>query len=220
MHDVRVEKPLLEKVDKAGKSNREYFRQHGVYVINLMSAPGSGKTTLIERTLEYLQGRLKIGIIEGDVQGRLDADRLERFGVPIIQINTHEACHLNPIDIRQAAGQMDLDDLDVLLIENVGNLVCPAQFDLGETDRVMILSVTEGHDKPLKYPLMFRSSSLLLLNKIDLLEHTDFDIDKASEYASGLNPRIKIIRVSAKNGTGIPDWVEWIESGIINSKSK
>jgi hydrogenase nickel incorporation protein HypB len=219
MHDVRVEKPLLEKTDAAGKANRERFEQNGVYAINLMSAPGSGKTSLLERTLERLAPEMKIAVIEGDIQGSADADRLSKFGVPVFQLNTHDACHLDPRQIANALDRMDLTDLDLLVIENVGNLVCPAEFDLGEQDRVMLLSVTEGDDKPEKYPLMFSTADLMLLNKTDLLFATNFDIEKASDVAKGLNPDLDIQQISCRTGDGLDLWIDWLKDRVGKTKS-
>jgi hydrogenase nickel incorporation protein HypB len=186
MHRTAVRKVVLENVldanDALAQANRERFDQTGTYVINLMSSPGAGKTTLLERTLERLRGRLRLGVLEGDVQTTLDADRLARFHVPLVQVNTDPGfggeCHLDANMVRSGLPELPLQDIDVLIIENVGNLVCPAEFKVGEDTRVMVSSITEGEDKPLKYPLMFRSASLVLVNKVDLLEHLDFDMEQ------------------------------------------
>ncbi len=211
MHLLHVGKNLREVTEAEGARNRARFDAHRVYVINLMSAPGSGKTTLLERTLEHLCGRLRIGVIEGDIQGSADADRLSRFGASVRQINTHGACHLDPRQVAAAADDLDLDGMDLLFIENVGNLVCPAEFDLGEADRVMLLSVTEGHDKPGKYPLMFRTADLLILNKIDLIGATDFDAPEALRVARALNPHLESLALSCRTGDGLDGWWAWIE---------
>jgi hydrogenase nickel incorporation protein HypB len=210
VHLIKVQQRLGERTDAEGAANRERFARQRVYVLNLMSAPGSGKTTLLERTLERTHDRWRIGVIEGDIQGTADADRLHRFGVPVRQINTLGACHLDPRQIAAALVDLDLDGLDLLVIENVGNLVCPAEFDLGEDDRVMLLSVTEGHDKPAKYPLMFRTADLLILNKIDLLSGTDFDPSEAQRSARALNPHLEWCEVSCRTGAGLERWIDWL----------
>jgi hydrogenase nickel incorporation protein HypB len=186
------------------------FKEAGVFVVNLMGAPGAGKTTLLERTILGLKDSLRIGVIEGDIAGTDDAERISNTGVPVVQINTGGACHLDANMISEVLPDDPLDDLDILVIENVGNLVCPAEFKVGEDVKVMLLSVTEGHDKPLKYPLMFRESSVMVLNKIDLLTHLDVDIKKIRNDALSLNPSMKIFEVSGKTGEGIGRWTEWL----------
>lgn len=208
---VKVVTRILEANDRIAEENRRRFRDAGVYVLNLMGAPGAGKTTLLERTIRALKGSLKIGVIEGDIAGTDDAERINNTGVPVVQINTGGACHLDANMINEVLGDVPLDDLDVLIIENVGNLVCPAEFKVGEDVKVMLLSVTEGHDKPLKYPLMFRESSVMILNKIDLLSHLDVDIKKIKRDALSLNPSMKIFEVSGKTGEGIHPWTEWLK---------
>jgi hydrogenase nickel incorporation protein HypB len=210
VHLIKVQQRLGEKTDAEGAANRERFARHRVYVVNLMSAPGSGKTTLLERTLERTRDRWRIAVIEGDIQGTADADRLRRFQIPVRQINTLGACHLDPRQVAATLVDLDLEALDLLVIENVGNLVCPAEFDLGEDDRVMLLSVTEGHDKPAKYPLMFRTADLLLLNKIDLLSATDFDLAEAQRAARALNPQVEWCEVSCRTGEGLDRWIDWL----------
>jgi hydrogenase nickel incorporation protein HypB len=214
MTDIDIDRPLLEETDQAARTARERYTADGVYVINLMSSPGAGKTSLLERTLERLAGQVRVGVIEGDIQGRADADRLARFQIPIHQINTHGSCHLDPRQVTAALDALGPPSLDILFIENVGNLVCPAEFDLGEHCRVMLLSVPEGHDKPGKYPLMFRTSQLLLINKIDMLEMTNFDPDEATRVATGLNPSIDVIRISCRTQVGIDEWIGWLLSGL------
>jgi hydrogenase nickel incorporation protein HypB len=182
--------------------------------MNLMSSPGAGKTTLLERTIGALKDRFRMAVIEGDIQDTCDSDRIAAHGIPAVQINTGGACHLDASMIHQALSSLDLDAIDVLVIENVGNLVCPAEFDIGEHDKVMILSVTEGDDKPQKYPLMFSLSSALLLNKTDLLPHVSFDMDKARGVARKLHPGIEIFEVSCTGGTGLPSWYEWLARRI------
>jgi hydrogenase nickel incorporation protein HypB len=186
------------------------FDRADVFVVNLMSAPGAGKTSLLERTLEGNTG-LKMGVIEGDIAGSDDAERIEKFDVPVVQINTGGACHLDANMIYEVLNDIPLDRLDVVFIENVGNLVCPAEFKVGEDIKVMILSIAEGHDKPLKYPLMFQESSALILNKIDLAPYTDVDIQKIKRDSLSLNPKLEIFEVSCKTGEGIPDWITWLK---------
>jgi hydrogenase nickel incorporation protein HypB len=206
---VKVVSKILEANDRIAQENRKRFNDAGVFVINLMSAPGAGKTSLLEKTLSRLTG-LRVGVIEGDIAGSDDAERIERLGSPVVQINTGGACHLDANMISEVLEDLPLRDLDVLFIENVGNLVCPAEFKVGEDIKVMLLSVTEGHDKPLKYPLMFQESSALIVNKMDLVPYIDVDVDKIKRDALSLNPLLKIFEVSCKNGGGIQEWVAWL----------
>jgi hydrogenase nickel incorporation protein HypB len=214
-----VLRSVLDSNDLIARENRREFDAHGCFVVNLMSAPGSGKTTILERTLGALRGRLGAAVIEGDVQGTLDADRLAPLGVPVVQINTDPhfggACHLDARMIRNALPALALDGVDVVFIENVGNLVCPAEFRVGEDKKVMVLSVTEGEDKPLKYPLMFRVSQLLLLNKTDLLEHLDFDLARFRANVARVNPALPVIELSARTGRGIEAWVDWLQREVV-----
>jgi hydrogenase nickel incorporation protein HypB len=207
---VKVVTRILEANDRIADENMKKFKEAGVFVVNLMGAPGAGKTTLLERTILGLKDSLRIGVIEGDIAGTDDAERISNTGVPVVQINTGGACHLDANMISEVLPDVPLDDLDILVIENVGNLVCPAEFKVGEDVKVMLLSVTEGHDKPLKYPLMFRESSVMVLNKIDLLTHLDVDIKKIRNDALSLNPSMKIFEVSGKTGEGIGRWTEWL----------
>jgi len=209
---VKVITRILEANDRIAAENRKLFNKAGVYVINLMSAPGAGKTSLIERTITELHRKLRIGVIEGDIAGTGDAQRIEKLGIPVIQINTGSACHLDANMINEAIVDLPLKDLDLLIVENVGNLVCPAEFKVGEDMKVMILSITEGDDKPLKYPLMFQESSALILNKIDLLPYTNADLEKIKKDSLSLNPNLKIFEVSCKTGQGITEWTEWLQS--------
>ena len=219
MHRTAVKKVVFEGVldanDTLAQANREKFDQAGSYVINLMSSPGAGKTALLERTLERVRGRLRLGVLEGDVQTTLDADRLARFHIPLVQVNTDPGfggeCHLDANMVRSGLGELPLADIDVLVIENVGNLVCPAEFKVGEDVRVMVYSVTEGEEKPLKYPLMFRSADLVLVNKIDLLEHLDFDLEQFLRNLEAVNPGVDRILVSARTGQGVDEWCSWLE---------
>jgi len=210
---VKVATKILEANDRIALENRRLFDEAGLFVINLMSAPGAGKTSVLEKTLLQESG-LKIGVIEGDIAGTDDAERIEKLRAPVVQINTGGACHLDANMIYEVLSDLPLKELDLLFIENVGNLVCPAEFKVGEDIKVMLLSITEGHDKPLKYPLMFQESSALLLNKIDLAPYLDVDIDKIKRDSLALNPKLKIFEVSCKTGKGMPEWIEWIKDKV------
>jgi hydrogenase nickel incorporation protein HypB len=207
---VKVVANILEANDRLAAENRKIFKDLGVYVINLMSGPGAGKTSILEQTIKEVNGRIKLGVIEGDIAGDDDARRIETLGTPVVQINTGGACHLDANMIRVVMDDLPLKDIDILFIENVGNLVCPAEFNVGEDIKVMLLSIAEGHDKPLKYPLMFQESTALILNKIDLLPYTDADLEKMRKDSLSLNPKLKIFDVSCKTGEGIGDWVNWL----------
>jgi hydrogenase nickel incorporation protein HypB len=209
---VKVVTNILEANDRIAAENKKIFHEAGVYVINIMSGPGAGKTSLLERTITEFDGKTKIGVIEGDIAGSDDAERIEKLGIPVIQINTGGGCHLDANMIREVLDDLPLKDLDLLIIENVGNLVCPAEFKLGEDMNVMLLSIAEGHDKPLKYPLMFQESSVLILNKIDLLPYTNVDMEKIRKDSLSLNPKLKIFEVSCKTGAGISEWTNWLQS--------
>ena len=209
---VKVVSHILEANDRIATENRKLFNESGVYVINLMSAPGAGKTSLIEKTIQELSGKLKIGVIEGDIAGSDDARRIANLHIPVVQINTGGACHLDANMISEVLDDLILNELDILIIENVGNLVCPAEFKVGENMKVMLLSIAEGDDKPLKYPLMFQESSALVLNKIDLLPYTNASIEKIKKNSLSLNPKLKIFEVSCRTGEGIGKWVKWLQS--------
>jgi hydrogenase nickel incorporation protein HypB len=210
---IRLEQDILAKNNAYAAQNRERFATQGILALNLVSSPGSGKTTLLVKTIEALQGRLSIAVIEGDQQTSHDAERIRATGAPAIQINTGKGCHLDAHMVGHALEKLPLDKGSVLMIENVGNLVCPAAFDLGEAGKVVILSVTEGEDKPLKYPDMFRAARLMIVNKCDLLPYLQFDAEQAIAYARRVNPLIEVIRVSATSGAGMADWLAWIEKG-------
>ena len=210
---VKVHEDALDANTTIAHANRHDFDHAGVTVVNVMSAPGAGKTTLLERVLPALEG-VRPGVLEGDVQGSMDADRLAAVHVPVVQLNTENGfggeCHLDANMVRSALPALPLDDIDLLVIENVGNLVCPAEFRTGEDARVMVCSVTEGEDKPLKYPLMFRTCELVLINKIDLLPHLDFDLDKLLYNLDAVHPDVERMLVSARTGEGIEAWRDWL----------
>lgn len=208
---VKVVTKILEANERLAEENRKRFKEAGVFVINLMGAPGAGKTSLLEKTIFELKRKMMIGVIEGDIAGTDDAERINNTGVPVVQINTGGACHLDANMISEVLPEIPLRDLDMVIIENVGNLVCPAEFKVGEDIKAMVLSITEGHDKPLKYPLMFQESSALVLNKVDLLPYMSVDMDKLKGDALSLNPSLKIFEVSCKTGSGIDRWTEWLE---------
>lgn len=215
---INVRQSVFEENNKIAMKNREFFDSLNLFVINLMSAPGAGKTSIIERTIDALKEKFKIGVIEGDITSSIDAEKLEKKGIPTIQLNTGGECHLDANMISQAIENFNFNGLDLIIIENVGNLVCPAEFKVGEDMKVMILSAPEGHDKPKKYPLMFMESSALLINKIDLLPYIDTDINALIKNAKEINPNIQIFKTSAKTGEGIKEWTEWLTEKIQQSK--
>lgn len=217
---IKVLDDILGANDHIALQNRTLFDRSRVLVINLMSAPGSGKTTLLETTIKSLAKEYKIGVIEGDIETTRDAERMEKLGVPIVQINTKSVCHLDAGMVRGVIEDLPLEELDLLFIENVGNLVCPAEFKVGEHHKVMLLSVTEGDDKPLKYPLMFRESSAMLINKIDLLPYTDFSIESAKANAWQINPQLKIIELSCRTADGLSGWLDWLKAGLVSQETK
>ena len=210
MNVITIERKILEKNDEIARANRELFRQRGLFVINIVSAPGSGKTSILERCMERLKPQLAIGVIEGDVQTDFDAQRVARYDVPVVQVVTKGGCHLEARLVQDAVSRMDLSNVRLLVIENVGNLVCPANYDLGEALKVVVLSTTEGADKPLKYPTMFRNARVLLINKIDLLPYVDCDMDELQQNALQINPALEIFPLSAKTDEGIPRWCDWL----------
>ncbi len=208
---IQVLNSILEFNDTCAAENRTLFDTHNTYVVNLMSSPGAGKTSLLEKTIERI-GAKEVAVIEGDMQTTRDADRLARFMIPIVQINTGTACHLDGQMIRNAVRELDLSRIRLLFIENVGNLVCPAEFRVGEHAKVAVLSVTEGEDKPLKYPLMFRESCVCILNKIDLLPYLDYSLEEAVRNARQINPQIDVFPMSCKTGEGMDAWIDWLLS--------
>ena len=207
---VQIEQDILSKNNRYAAANRHYFREHAILALNLVSSPGSGKTTLLTRTIADLRDEYEMAVIEGDQQTANDAERIRATGVRALQINTGKGCHLDGHMVGHALETLQPADGSLLFIENVGNLVCPAAFDLGEAHKVAILSVTEGEDKPLKYPDLFHAADLMLLNKTDLLPHLTFDVDRCIAYAQRVNPRIRVLRVSATTGEGMADWYRWI----------
>jgi hydrogenase nickel incorporation protein HypB len=224
MHRTAVKKVVLENVldanDTLARANRDMFDRAETYTINMMSSPGAGKTALLERTLERLRNQLRLGVLEGDVQTTLDADRLARFHIPLVQVNTDPGfggeCHLDANMVRSGLGELPLEDIDILIIENVGNLVCPAEFRVGEDVRVMVYSITEGEEKPLKYPLMFRSADLVLVNKVDLLEYLDFDLEQFFGNLDAVNPGVRTVLTSARTGQGVDEWCDWLGQRLEN----
>jgi hydrogenase nickel incorporation protein HypB len=213
LRHVAIEQDILSRNDAEAAINRQTLAAAGVYALNLVSSPGSGKTTLLVKTIEQLAGRVPVVVIEGDQQTSRDAERIRATGAPATQINTGKGCHLDARMVGDALAGLPLERGGLLLIENVGNLVCPAAFDLGEAHKVVILSVTEGEDKPIKYPDMFRAADLMLLNKCDLLPYLDFDVEQAGAWARRVNPDIRIIRVSTTSGLGMDEWVDWLTAG-------
>lgn len=211
---VQLEMDVLAANDKQAAANRAYFSENNILALNLVSSPGSGKTTLLCRTISDLKDSMKIAVIEGDQQTVNDAERIRATGCPALQINTGEGCHLEASMIDNALKDLKVEKDSLLFIENVGNLVCPAAFDLGEYCKVVVLSVTEGEDKPIKYPDMFAASKVMIINKTDLLPYVDFNVEKCKEYARRVNPQIEIIEVSATKGDGLNDWYQWIKNTL------
>jgi hydrogenase nickel incorporation protein HypB len=215
--EIKVVRRVLDINDKMADQNRSIFAAKGIFVLNVMSSPGSGKTTTLEKTLTQIASEIKSAVIVGDICTTNDADRLAVTGVPVVQVNTDEFggdCHLAAHVIEKAVGGLDLDDIDMLIVENVGNLVCPAEFDIGEDARAVVLSITEGEDKPAKYPLMFRECEVALLNKIDLLPYLDYDKQKAIDYIHQIHPGMPIFELSAKTGEGFQPWIDWLKAKV------
>jgi len=215
---IRVEEDLLAKNNRLAAGNRRLFASNQLLVLNLVSSPGSGKTSLLELTLTDLKEQLCFSVLEGDQQTTNDADRIAATGVPVKQINTGAGCHLDAHMVGHGIDNFDLVETDILMIENVGNLVCPASFDLGEDHKVVVLSVTEGEDKPLKYPHMFQAADLMLINKVDLLPYLDFDIEKCKSFARQVNPQIEILEISCHSGAGMQQWYDWLSQGVAHKK--
>lgn len=214
MSVITVERKILEKNDQIAAELRNKFQSKKIFVINLLSSPGSGKTSLIERTVEQLKDKLKISVIVGDVQTDNDANRIGKLGIPVVQIITHGSCHLEAQLVRDAYLKIENEPTDLLIIENVGNLVCPAGYDLGEEKKVVLISTTEGDDKPLKYPAMFRNSSVMIINKIDLIPYVNSSIEEIKTNATKINSALKIFELSCKTNDGIEQWCKWLTSQI------
>jgi hydrogenase nickel incorporation protein HypB len=212
MHKVKVGRKILIANEEYASRNRAFLKKQKLICLNVISSPGSGKTTILTRTIRELKGSVKIGVIEGDIQTDIDAQRIRTTGAPAIQINTDGACHLSAAQVSDALQELPIDKLDLIFIENVGNLICPSAFDLGETAKVAVLSVPEGDDKPAKYPLIFATAAAVLINKIDLLAAGDFDIEKAKADILKLNKKTRIFPVSAKTGEGMSQWCDWLEA--------
>ena len=215
MSVITIERKVLEKNDEVAEQNREVFSQLGLFVINLVSSPGSGKTSLLEKTLAHLRDKVRVAVIEGDVQTDLDAQRVAVLGVPVVQIVTRGGCHLEASLVRDALRSIDLTKAQLLIIENVGNLVCPANYDLGEAMKVVVASTTEGDDKPLKYPAMFRNASVLIINKIDLLPYVNCNLESLKHNALSVNPALHIMETSCTTNKGIAEWCDWLQHNIL-----
>jgi hydrogenase nickel incorporation protein HypB len=211
---IVIEEDVLHRNDLTAEQNRGYFDAKKLFVVNLVSSPGSGKTSLLEKTIAALKGKAGIYVIEGDQQTMNDANRIKNAGAPVIQINTGNGCHLDADMVNKAAKKLEMAENGILIIENVGNLVCPSLFDLGESRRVVVISVTEGDDKPLKYPTMFETSDICIINKTDLLPYVDFDVAKAREYALQVNPGLAFFELSVKTGEGLEPWIDWVLDGL------
>jgi hydrogenase nickel incorporation protein HypB len=212
MSVITIERKVLEKNDEIAKFNRDFLSRRGIFTINIVSSPGAGKTSILERTIEAAAGTLGISVIEGDVQTDFDAQRVARYKVPVVQIITNGGCHLEAKLVQDALNQIDLTRTELLVIENVGNLVCPANYDLGEDVKVVVLSTTEGDDKPLKYPSMFRNASVLLVNKVDLIPFVNCNMEILKGNALRINPGLTVFETSCTTGAGIAEWYEWLRA--------
>lgn len=211
---LKIERKILEKNDEIAHSIRGLFKEHNIFVLNLVSSPGSGKTSIVEKTIKKCKGKFRIAVIEGDTQTDLDARRIDALGVPVVQIITHGACHLEANLIRDSINNINMKEVDLIIIENVGNLVCPSGYDLGEDHKVVIVSTTEGDDKPLKYPAMFRNSSVLIINKIDLLPYLNSSVEELEKNALAINSSLTIFKTSCVAGDGINEWCNWLLSKV------
>jgi hydrogenase nickel incorporation protein HypB len=211
---LTIKEDILEANDAKSKANAEFLEKKGIMMVNIMSSPGAGKTTVILKTIEDMKDKIRMGVIEGDVASSVDADKINEQSVPVVQINTAGGCHLDANQIKHGLDNLPLDDIDLLLVENVGNLICTAEFTLGEQKRVMILSLPEGHDKPYKYPLMFTEVEVVLVSKMDLAPLLEFDLDEFSSAVKGLNEKAEIIPISAKTGEGMNAWYSWLEKQL------
>ena len=209
--EIKVIKDIMGANEQIAQKNRQLFDRNKVFVVNVMASPGAGKTSLILETIKRLKGRVKVGVVEGDISSSLDAEAISKEGVPVVQINTGGECHLDANMTASALGTLPLEDIRLLLIENVGNLVCPAEFNLGEDLRVLVASTPEGDDKPFKYPLMFHEADAVLINKIDLLPYLKFDVDAFTKNVKGINQKVKVFPISCTTGEGVDKWVEWLQ---------
>lgn len=208
---IRVEESVFEENERIAKKVKEILKEKNILSFNVMGSPGSGKTSFIEKTIEILKDEFRFGVIEGDIEGKIDSERIERLGIPVLQINTGGACHLDSNMVMKGISEMPLDEIDILFVENVGNLVCPAEFEIGTEKNIVISSITEGDDKVLKYPLMFKVSDLCILNKIDLFPFVDFDEEKFEKQLKNLVSEIKFIKLSSKNGENFNEWIEYLK---------
>ncbi len=215
---VEVKEKVLSANDQLAAENRTLLEAHEIYSVNIISSPGSGKTTLLERTVDLLKPSLRLGVVAGDVQTRNDAERLERHGIPVQAIETGGGCHLDARQVARTLAALDLSNTDLLFIENVGNLVCPSSFDLGESEKIVLMSVTEGEDKPLKYPAAFRRASVCVLTKVDLVPHLEFSTERAVENARSVNPDLRIFSTSSYSGVGLEEWVAWLNERVADHK--
>jgi hydrogenase nickel incorporation protein HypB len=218
--EIKVLKDILSANDRIAQENRKLLDKKGVFAINVMASPGAGKTSVILRTISGLKSKVRIGVIEGDVSSRIDADRIAKENVPVLQINTGGECHLDANMVQRALKDMPLDDIDILLIENIGNLICTAEFKIGTHKNLVIASVPEGHDKPLKYPLMFTVADVILVNKMDLLPYSNFDLNAYRKAVQGLNEKVEVIEISCATGQGIKQWLDWLKGQMNKSPRK
>ena len=219
MSVITIERKVLERNDSVAAQNRRRFAAHKICVFNVVSSPGAGKTTLLERTIERLSGSIRLAVVEGDVQTDVDARRVARYGVPVVQIVTNGGCHLEARLVQEALDALDLPSTELLVIENVGNLVCPANYDLGEALKVVVLSTTEGDDKPLKYPAMFRNAGVLVINKIDLLPYVNCDMAAMRRHALQINPDLRVFEVSCTSGAGLTEWCDWVAGEVARARA-
>lgn len=217
--EIKVMTNILDQNDQIAATVNAFLSDRGIFSLNLLGSPGSGKTSLLEKTIAALKDELSMAVIEGDLFTAKDAERIARQGVPVVQINTGGGCHLDANMVKGVLASLDLAKLDLLIIENVGNLVCPAEFNIGEDVKVTVLSVTEGDDKPLKYPLIFKQASAVILNKIDLLPYVSFDLEAACDDITGINPQLALIKASCRTGEGLEDWYAWLRQQVAAKKS-
>ena len=218
--EVQVMQDILGKNDQIAAENQVFFAEKKIFALNLLGSPGAGKTSLLEKTMAALKDELRMAVIEGDLFTSKDADRIAKYNVPVIQINTSGGCHLDAMMVQKVLREIDLDALDLLVIENVGNLVCPAEFNVGEDTKGVVLSITEGDDKPLKYPLVFKESAITVLNKVDILPYTNFDMDGAKKDIRMLHPSAQIVEVSCTQGTGLDEWYDWLRQQVQAKKQR